>query len=82
MNAPKSGMDIKEIEVVAEDMCAVYGCNRCPGWVKAGDGTPVFCTHECHPNQCDAEAGSIDSLLSWDFPLGFAGGSASSTLIV
>jgi hypothetical protein len=47
-------MDVEAIEVVAEDLCAIYGCERCPGCLKDSYGTPVFCTHECHRADCDA----------------------------
>jgi len=49
-----SGKDVEEAETLTEDLCAVYGSDRCPGWVKSDDGTPVFCTQECHRNRCDA----------------------------
>jgi hypothetical protein len=49
-----TGMDIEKVDVLSEDLCAIYGCDRCPRWVKSEDGTPVFCTHECHRGQCDA----------------------------
>jgi len=52
--ANKDGMNAEEIEVLTEDLCAVYGCERCPGWVKDSYGTPVFCTHDCNPADCDA----------------------------
>jgi hypothetical protein len=47
-------MFVEEIEVVTEDLCAVYGFDRCPGWLKDSFGTPIFCTHECHRDDCDA----------------------------
>ena len=50
----KPGMDIEEVNALTEDLCAVYGSGRCPGWVKSGDGIPVFCTHERHRADCDA----------------------------
>jgi hypothetical protein len=49
-----SPIDIEAVEVLTEDLCAVYGCDRCPGSVKGEDGTPVFCTHDCHRADCDA----------------------------
>lgn len=49
-----SGVEIEKVDVLSEDLCAIYGCDRCPRWVKSEDGTPVFCTHECHRGQCDA----------------------------
>jgi hypothetical protein len=36
------------IEVTTDDLCSVYGCNACPGFVKTEDGQFVFCDHECH----------------------------------
>lgn len=50
----KPGVGIEEVKALTEDLCAVYGADRCPGWVKSDDGTPVFCTQECHRNRCDA----------------------------
>jgi hypothetical protein len=40
--------------VVITDLCEVYGCDLCPGWVKNEDNIPVFCEHECHRMKCDA----------------------------
>jgi hypothetical protein len=47
-------MEETDIEVITEDLCAMYGCERCPGHVTSDDGTPVFCTHECHRVDADA----------------------------
>jgi len=35
-------------EVATDDLCSVYGCDRCPGFVKSADGDFVFCVHDCH----------------------------------
>jgi hypothetical protein len=44
-------------EVLTADLCAASGgCEKCPGFAKAGDVQPehpepestVFCTHWCH----------------------------------
>jgi hypothetical protein len=35
-----------EIEVLTDDLCSIYGCDRCPGHVVSADGTPVFCDRE------------------------------------
>jgi hypothetical protein len=32
------------IEVVTDDLCSVYGCNGCPGFVKTEDGQLPFAT--------------------------------------
>ena len=45
----------EEPTVLTEELCARFGCERCPGHMKAGDigvlgdpEAPVFCTHWCH----------------------------------
>jgi hypothetical protein len=46
--------DGEEIELLTEDLCGIYGgCELCPGHVAAEDGTPIFCTHECHRMDLD-----------------------------
>lgn len=47
-------MNVEAAEVISEDLCAIYGCEQCPGAVKDAYGTPVFCTHQCHRDKCDA----------------------------
>lgn len=49
-------MEIKEAgsAVLAQDLCSVYDCERCLGWVTSADGTHVGCTHECHREDADA----------------------------
>jgi hypothetical protein len=37
-----------DIEVATDDLCSVYGCDRCPGFVKSVEGEYVFCVHDCH----------------------------------
>lgn len=36
------------IEVATDELCSVYGCDRCPGFLKTEDGQIVLCDHECH----------------------------------
>jgi hypothetical protein len=43
-----------EIEVLTDELCSMYGCDRCPGHVASVDGTPVFCDHDCHRVDSDA----------------------------
>ena len=31
------------IEVATDDLCSVYGCTACPGFLKTEDGQFVFC---------------------------------------
>ena len=45
----------EEPTVLTENLCARFGCERCPGQTKAGaigavgdPEAPVFCTHWCH----------------------------------
>lgn len=47
-------MEVEEVDVVTEDLCVIYGCELCPHFLKSENGTPVFCTHECHRDHCDA----------------------------
>ena len=43
-----SGWIDVNIEVATDDLCSVYGCDRCPGFVKSADGEFLFCIHDCH----------------------------------
>jgi hypothetical protein len=39
------------VNIAGDDLCSVYGCDRCPGFVKSaygGLGGLVFCSHDCH----------------------------------
>ena len=37
-----------DIEVATDDLCSVYGCDRCPGFARSDGGEYVFCVHDCH----------------------------------
>jgi len=41
-------METQEIEVITENLCAIYGCDLCPCWLRTKYGTTVVCKHECH----------------------------------
>jgi hypothetical protein len=43
-----SGWIDVDIEVATDDLCSVYGCDHCPGFVKSADGEFLFCIHDCH----------------------------------
>lgn len=43
-----------EIDVITEDLCEMYGCDRCPGIVTTEAGLPILCVHECHRVDSDA----------------------------
>ena len=47
-------MEIEEIDVVTENLCVIYGCELCPHFLTSEDGTPVYCTHDCHRTDYDA----------------------------
>jgi hypothetical protein len=37
-----------DFEVATDDLCSVYGCDHCPGFLGTEEGEFVFCVHDCY----------------------------------